>query len=99
MTMNEAIIATIITAVVSLAGTIITVLASSRQTIQTLDKKSELSDERIQGEINVIKSEIRTLSSRVEAHNQVIERTYKLEGRMTEAEHDIRDMKGRSAGQ
>ena len=27
-----------------------------------------------------------------------LERTYKLEGRMTEAEHDIRDMKGRERG-
>ena len=27
-------------------------------------------------------------------HNDVIERTYKLEGRMAEAEHDIRDLKG-----
>ncbi len=33
------------------------------------------------------------LEQRVEAHNKVIERTYKLEGRMTEAEHDIRDLK------
>lgn len=91
--MSEAIVVAIVTAGISLLGTVITVLASSRQTIQTLDKKSELSDERIHGEINVIKAEIRTLSNRVEAHNKVVERTYALEGRMTEAEHDIRDIK------
>ena len=34
------------------------------------------------------------LEAKVAAHNSVIERTYKLEGRMTEAEHDIRDLKG-----
>lgn len=34
------------------------------------------------------------LEEKVEKHNNIIERTYKLEGRMTEAEHDIRDMKG-----
>ena len=34
------------------------------------------------------------LEEKVEKHNNLIERTYKLEGRMTEAEHDIRDMKG-----
>lgn len=33
------------------------------------------------------------LESKVEKHNTVIERTYKLEGRMTEVEHDIRDLK------
>ena len=26
--------------------------------------------------------------------NKLVERTYQLEGRMTEAEHDIRDLKG-----
>lgn len=34
------------------------------------------------------------LAKKVEKHNQVVERVYALEGRMTEAEHDIRDMKG-----
>lgn len=37
------------------------------------------------------------LESQVNRHNQVIERTFRLEGRMTEAEHDIRDLKGRIA--
>ena len=35
------------------------------------------------------------LEKKVEKHNGVIERTYKLEGRMTEAEHDIRDIKNK----
>lgn len=35
------------------------------------------------------------LEKKVNQHNQVVERTYKLEGRMTEAEHDIRDLKAR----
>ena len=38
---------------------------------------------------------IAQLEKKVEAHNQVMERTFRLEGRMTEAEHDIRDLKGR----
>ena len=33
------------------------------------------------------------LEEKVKKHNNVIERTYKLEGRMTEVEHDIRDLK------
>ncbi len=36
----------------------------------------------------------RELEKKAEKHNNVIERTYKLEGRLTEAEHDIRDLKG-----
>ncbi len=35
------------------------------------------------------------LERKQDAHNNLIERTYKLEGRMTEAEHDIRDLKAR----
>ena len=33
------------------------------------------------------------LEEKVSRHNNLIERTYKLEGRMDEAEHDIRDLK------
>lgn len=33
------------------------------------------------------------LEEKVNKHNNLIERTYKLEGRMDEAEHDIRDLK------
>lgn len=35
------------------------------------------------------------LEKQVNRHNQVIERTFRLEGRMNEAEHDIRDLKTR----
>ena len=35
------------------------------------------------------------LEKRVQAHNSLIERTYKLEGEMLEAQHDIRDLKTR----
>ena len=38
-------------------------------------------------------SRIEQLEKKVAAHNNVVERTYKLEGRMQEAEHDIRDLK------
>ena len=36
---------------------------------------------------------IEQLEKKVAAHNNVVERTYKLEGRMQEAEHDIRELK------
>lgn len=34
------------------------------------------------------------LEKKVDRHNKVVERTYQLEGRMNEAEHDIKDLKG-----
>lgn len=36
---------------------------------------------------------IEKLEEKVDKHNSVIERTFKLEGRMNEAEHEIRDLK------
>lgn len=37
---------------------------------------------------------LRMLEDKVNKHNGIVERTFRLEGRMTEVEHDIRDMKG-----
>lgn len=35
------------------------------------------------------------LEKQVSKHNNVVERTYKLEGAMVEVQHDIKDIKGR----
>lgn len=34
------------------------------------------------------------LEKKVQAHNSLVERTYKLEGEMLECQHDIKDLKG-----
>ncbi len=34
------------------------------------------------------------LEKKVDRHNQIVERTFVLEGQMKEAQHDIRDLKG-----
>ena len=36
---------------------------------------------------------IEQLEKKVEKHNSIMERTFKLEGRMDEVEHDVHDMK------
>ena len=36
---------------------------------------------------------IQQLEKKVEKHNTLVERTYRLEGRMTEVEHEISDLK------
>ena len=36
---------------------------------------------------------LEALEKKVQAHNNLIERTYKLEGQITEVQHDIRDLK------
>ena len=38
---------------------------------------------------------LQQLEEKVNKHNNIIERTFILEGRMTEVEHDIRDLKTR----
>lgn len=37
---------------------------------------------------------IERLEEKVNKHNNVIERVFKLEGRATELEHDVKDLKG-----
>ena len=92
---------TIIVAAISLIGTVVTVIAANRHTLVELDKKSELSDAKIDAKLEkhqaVTDTKIEELTRKVEKHNNMIERTYQLEGRMTEVEHDIRDIKGRVA--
>lgn len=36
---------------------------------------------------------IKQLENKVARHNQIIERTFRLEGRMDECEHEVRDLK------
>lgn len=35
------------------------------------------------------------LEKKVQAHNNIVERTYKLEGEVLECQHDIRDLKAK----
>ena len=96
--MSEAIIAAVVTGVLALAGTIVTVLSTNKQTLAALDKKSELSDAKLETELRkhqaVTDTKIDELTRKVEKHNNMIERMYQLEGRMDEAEHNIRELKG-----
>lgn len=96
--MSEAVIVAIVTAGLSLIGTIITVLVANRQTLSALDKKSELSDAKLEAELKkhqaVTDTKIEALTQKVEKHNNLIERMYKVEGQMVEVQHDIRDLKG-----
>jgi hypothetical protein len=92
---------TIIVALISLLGTVVTVWAANRHTLAELDKKSELSDAKLDAKLErhqaVTDTKIDELVKKVEKHNNMIERTFRLEGRMDEAEHEIQDLKGRVA--
>ena len=96
--MSDALIAAVVTAVFSLIGTVITVLAANTRTLAALDKKSELSDAKLEAELKkhqaVTDTKIEELTRKVEKHNNLIERMYKVEGQMAEVQHYIRDLKG-----
>lgn len=53
------------------------------------------SKEAAEANAHLIAYRLEELEKKQDRHNEVIERTFKLEGRMTEVEHDIRDIKGR----
>lgn len=82
-TMTEAIKIAIITGGLAFLGTLISQWMSTNKLTNELyaklDKQSELADEKIRGELNVIHSEISALSAHVEKHNKMVERTYALE--------------------
>ena len=78
--MSDAIIVALITGAVSLLGSAASMVVSATKAKQQAD---------------VTLYRIGQLEARVSQHNNLMERTYKLEGRMTEAEHDIRDLKNR----
>ena len=42
----------------------------------------------------LIQYRLEQLEKKVQAHNNLIERTYKIEGQLEECQHDIRDLKG-----
>lgn len=84
--MTEALLTALITGGLSLAGVVITCNANSRKTTNEVTHKLELHQA-------VTDTKLEALRDEVHKHNGVVERTFKLEGRITEAEHDIRDLK------
>ncbi|WP_418465395.1 hypothetical protein [Faecousia sp.] len=76
--MSDTIVVALITGAVSLLGSVMSMVVSARKSKQQASLTLYRIDE---------------LEAKVSKHNNLIERTYKLEGRMNEAEHDIRDLK------
>ena len=99
--MSEAVITALITGGLALIGVWLTNRKSTADLFAKLDKQSELSDAKLDAKLErhqaVTDTKIEELTRKVEKHNNMIERTFQLEGRMNEAEHDIRDLKGRVA--
>ncbi len=80
----DVIAAAAITSVLGLIGVIFTNYSANKKIVETLNTSQAVSNEKIDA-----------LDRKVEKHNQVIERVYKLEGQMVEVQHDIRDLKSK----
>lgn len=88
--MSDAVLVAIITVSANVIIQIWSAAIQSKDLLAKLQAESELADERIKSEIKannaLIYEKIDELSRRVEEHNKVVERTYKLEE--TVARHD-----------
>lgn len=79
----------IIVAVIALVGEIIIAAITNSGLLAKLDKQSEVADTKMRGEMAVMEEEISTLRREVQKHNNLIDRTYKLETRVTVLENNI----------
>ena len=99
--MSEAIIVACITAGLSLVGTVITVLVANRQTLAALDKKSELSDAKLEAKLDrhqaVTDTKIEELTREVRAHNNFAARVPVMEEQIKVANHRIDDLEKKGA--
>ena len=75
----------VISVCVSLAGLLVTVY--------TIVRTNARSQQAVEGRFDVVDVKIQTLSDRVEKHNGVMERTFRLEENVRENSHDIVELK------
>lgn len=80
--MNDAVLAALITGAAAIIANIITSNKASREMDAKLERNQAVTDTKLEN-----------LAREVNKHNNVIERTYRLEGQMNEVQHDIRDLK------
>lgn len=94
--MTDALKVAIVTGAFALVGTIISNWLNmnkiTTELYAKLDKQSELADERMRGEIAVLKTEIKDLSQKVEKHNNMVERTYGLEKEVAKQGEQIKNL-------
>lgn len=84
--MSDAILVALITGTCAVIAQVIIAKQNAKDLYAELDKRSELSDAKIHGEIDVIHQEVKTLSENVKKHNEMVERTFKLEEKVAQLE-------------
>lgn len=84
--MPEALITALITGGLSLIGVVVTCVVSNKNTTNKVTQELKVHQA-------VTDTKLEALRTEVNKHNNVIERTFRLEGQMEEVQHDIRDLK------
>lgn len=82
---------TIIVAILNLCGIFLGFVVGAqliKYRLDVLEKKAVTKDE-----LELIRNELHNYSKKVEKHNGLIERMYKVEGRLTSVEDDIKELK------
>ncbi len=85
--MSDAIIVALITGACAVIAQIIISKASSKELFSELDKRSELSDQKLQSKIDVINTQMEELTREVRQHNNFAQRMPVLEEKVTQLEN------------
>lgn len=97
--MDTAIYVALITGACAVIGNVIVSARTTKELFAKMDKRSELADQKLEGEMStfraevngkleVMETEIKQLRTAVEKHNGVVERTFKLEQRVDSLERE-----------
>ena len=101
--MNEAVIAALIAGTAAIVGDVIVSARNTKELFAKLDKRSEMADQELKGEMSVFKAEVKgeiamlrqdmgELRKTVEKHNGVLERTYHLEAEIAKQGEQIKTL-------
>lgn len=97
--MSDAIIVALITGGCAIIAQLLIARQSSKDLYAKLDKQSEMADLKLQAKIEnlqaVTNEKIDELSRRVEKHNNLVERTYRLEENSAVMAEKMRNFDGR----
>lgn len=97
--MSESIVVALVAGGLSVIGTIITVLSANKATINALDKKSDLSDAKLDAKLSqhmaVTDTKLEELTREVRKHNNFAERVPVMEEQIKVANHRIADLERR----
>lgn len=81
--MSAEIVVAIVSGAFTFLGVVVTVIVGNKKSTKNVKEQTDLTLYRIN-----------ELEKKQNQHNNLIERTYKLEGIVTELQHDVKDLKG-----